>query len=145
MSVLSDYFSAPSDQAAAHAVTEILSTSSYDVIQMKGLSPNYHLVPVEVFLTGRSTEEIKESPRHGRHLASVDDHQVVVVTVSDELMASLAAASSQQLAEAAESWSRFEDFQGSDTSGLVDFLGELASLAQRATAKKEHLYCKICC
>ncbi|GAB3958434.1 hypothetical protein GCM10029978_003360 [Actinoallomurus acanthiterrae] len=143
MSVLSDYFSAPSDEAAARAVTE--SLSYYDVIQMKGLFPDYHLVPLEVFLTGRSIEEIEEGPRHGRLLASVDDHQVVVVTVSDELMAGLAAAESRRLAEAAESWSRFEDFQGSDTSGLVDFLEELAGLARRATVRKEHLYCKICC
>lgn len=145
MSVLSDYFSAPSDEAAARAVTEILSPSSYDVVQTKGLAPNYHLVPVEVFLTGRGTDEIEEGPRHGRLLASVDDDQVVVVTVSDELMAGLAAAGSRQLAEAAESWSRFEGFQGSDTSGLAGFLGELAGLAQRAMAKEEHLYCRICC
>ncbi|MEO3824312.1 hypothetical protein [Actinomadura sp. B10D3] len=142
MSVLSDYFSAPSDEAAAHAITDI---SSYDMIEMKGLFPDYHLVPVEAFLTGSSTEEIEEGPRHGRLVASVDDHQVVVVTVSDELMAGLAAASGQQLAEAAESWSRFEDFQGADTSGLVNFLGELADLAERATAKNEHLYCKMSC
>jgi hypothetical protein len=62
-----------------------------------------------------------------------------VVTVSDELTASLAVASSGQFAEAAESWWQFEGFQGADTSGIAGFLGELASLARRATARKEHL------
>jgi hypothetical protein len=144
MSVLSDYFSAPSDEAAARAVTDDLSRPPYDVLKMRDLFPNYHLVPLEVFLTGRSAEAVKEGPRHGRLLASVDD-EVVVVTVSDELTASLAAASSGLLAEAAASWSQFEDFQGKDTSDMAGFLGDLAGLARRATARKEHLYCMISC
>ena len=145
MSVLSDYFSAPSDEAAASVVADLLSDTGYDVLEMNNLFPDYHLLPVEVFLTGRSTEAVKDGPRHCKLLASVDDYQVVVVTVSDELTASLAAASSEQLAEAAESWAQFEDFRGSDTSGLAGFLGDLASLARRATARNEHLYCKMCC
>lgn len=145
MSVVSDYFSAPSDQAAARAVTDDLYQPPYDVLQMRDLFPDYHLVPVEVFLTGRSAEAVTEGPRHGRLLASADDDAVVVLTVSDELTAGLAAAGSDQIAAAAESWSRFEDFQGKDTSGLAGFLGELAGLARRATARKEHLYCLIAC
>src|SRR5689334_6330268 len=143
MGFLSDYFSAPSDEAAARAI-EIdidLREPPYDVLQMKNLIPEYHLAPVEVFLTGRSAEAVKDNPRNGMLLAQAEDHQVVVVTVSDELTASLAEASSEQLAEAAESWSHFEDFQGTDTSGLAGFLSDLASLAQRARARNEHLYC----
>jgi hypothetical protein len=145
MSVLSDYFSAPSDEAAASMVTELLSESSHDVVEMKGIFPDYHLLPVEAFLTGRSAEEVRTGRRNGNLLASADDDQVVVVTVSDDLTASLAAATGEQIAEAALSWSSFEDFQGLDTSGLAGFLGDLAGLAQRATARKERLYCKICC
>lgn len=146
MGFLSDYFSAPSDEAAARAV-EIdidLREPPYDVLQMKNLIPDYHLAPVEVFLTGRSAEAVKENPRNGKLLAEAEDHQVVVVTLSDELTASLAEASSERLAEAAESWSHFEDFQGTDTSGLAGFLGDLSSLARRATARNEHLYCYLC-
>lgn len=145
MSVLSDYFSAPSDEAAASVVAVLLRETGYDVLEMNGLFPNYHLLPVEAFLTGRTEEAVKAGPRHGKLLASVDDYQVVVVTVSDELTARLAAASSEQLARAAESWSTFEDFRGSDTSGLAGFLGDLASLARRAIARSERLYCKISC
>ena len=36
-------------------------------------------------------------------------------------------------------------FDVADTSGISGFLGELVRLARRATARKEHLYCKICC
>jgi hypothetical protein len=143
MSVLSDYFSAPSDEAAARAATDGLSQPPYEVLQMRDLFPDYHLVPLEVFLTGRSAEAVGEGPRHGRLLASVDDE--VVVTVSDELTASLAAASSGLLAEAAASWSQFGDFQDKDTSGMAGFLGDLAGLARRATARKEHLYCMMSC
>jgi len=145
MSVLTDYFSAPSDEAAARAVTDVLSRPACDVLETKGLFPDYHLVPVEVLLTGRRAEAVKEGPRHGRLLASADDDEVVVVTVSDELTASLAAASGEQLAAAAKSWSQLEDFQGKDTSGLAWVLTKLADLARRATARNEHLYCKICC
>jgi hypothetical protein len=61
----------------------------------------------------------------------VDDDGVGVVTVSDELTATLAAAGGGQLAEAAVSWSQFQDIQGADPSGLAGFLGELAALARR--------------
>lgn len=145
MSVLSDYFSALSDEAAARALTDTLSQPAYDVVEANGLAPSYHLLPVETFLTGRSAKTVKEGPRHGVVLASVDDFAVVVVTVSDELTAGLAAASSERIAEAAESWSQFEDFQGTDTSGLAGFLTELSGLAQRALTRKERLYCKISC
>jgi hypothetical protein len=145
MSVLSDYFSAPSDEAAASMVTKLLSESAYDVVEMNGIFPGYHLLPVEVFLSGRSAEEIRQGDHNGKLVASVDDYQVVVERVSDDLTASLAAATSERIAEAAESWLGFEDFQGSDTSGLAGFLGDLAALARRAAARKEHLYCKMSC
>lgn len=50
MGFLSDYFSAPSDEAAARAVgiDVDLREPPYDVLQMKNLIPDYHLVPVEV-------------------------------------------------------------------------------------------------
>lgn len=145
MSFLSDYFSAPSDEEAVRAVTKVLSELPYDVLQTKGLIPEYHLVPVEAFLRGCSVEAVEAGSRHGKVLASVDDGQVMVMTVSDELTASLAAASSEQIADAAESWSHFEDFQGTDTSRLSVVLGDLADLARRAIARGEHLYCKISC
>jgi len=146
MGFVSDYFSAPSDEAAARAIgiDVDLREPPYDVLQMKNLIPDYHLAPVEVFLTGRSAEAVKENPRNGKLLAQAEDEQVVVVTISDEFAASLAGASSERLAEAAESWSHFEDFQGTDTSGLVGFLGDLASLARRARARNERLYCYLC-
>lgn len=146
MGFVSDYFSAPSDEAAARAV-EIdvgLREPLYDVVQMKNLIPNYHLVPVESFLTGRSAAAVTENPRNGHLLAEADDHQVVVVALSDELTAGLASASSERLAAAAESWSGFEDFEDADTSGLLGFLTELAGLARKATARHEKLYCLLC-
>ena len=146
MGFLSDYFSAPSDEAAARAIEMDvdLREPPYDVLQMKNLIPDYHLVPVEVFLTGRSAEVVKENPRNGQQLAGTEDQQAEVVTLSDELTASLASASSEQLADAAESWSHFEGFQGTDTSGLIGFLSDLASLARQATARNERLYCFLC-
>lgn len=143
MGVLSNYFSAPSDEAAAGALTGELPGPGYDVLPMKNLFPDYHLVPVEVFLTGRSAEAVQVGPRHAKLVASAGDYDVVVLAVSDELMEGLAAASGEQLAAAAASWSQFEDFQGTGTSGLAGFLGELADLARRATAREEHLYCLI--
>jgi hypothetical protein len=146
MSFLSDYFSAPSDEAAARAI-EIdvdLREPPYDVLQMKNLIPGYHLVPVEAYLTGRSVAAVEENPRNGLQLAGTEDHEAEVVTLSDELIASLASASSERLADAAEAWSHFEDFQGTDTSGLIGFLSDLASLARRATARNERLYCFLC-
>ena len=146
MGFLSDYFSAPSDEAAARAI-EIdvdLREPPYDVLEMKNLIPNYHLAPVEVFLTGRSAEAVQENPRNGMLLAQAENQGVVVLTLSDEFTASLAEASSERLAEAAESWSHFEDFQGTNTSGLAEVLGDLARLARRATARNAHLYCYLC-
>lgn len=145
MGILSDYFSAPSDEAAARAIEiDVLRERPYDVLQMKNMIPQYHLEPVEVFLTGRSAQAVRENPRYAMVLADAEDQQVVVVTLSDEFAAGLAEASSERLAEAAESWSHFEAFQGTNTSGLAGFLGDLASLARRARARNERLYCYLC-
>ena len=87
---LSDYFSAPSDKSAACAAESdvYLGNPPFDVLWMKNLMSIWHLVSVEVFLTGRSEKEVKENPRNGMVLANVED-TVVVVTVSDELTASV--------------------------------------------------------
>lgn len=142
---LSDYFSAPSDESAARVVEPEVSIDEqpYDVLWAKNLMPDYHLVPVEAALTGRSAEQVTENPRNGMVLANVEDASVVV-TLSDEFTASLAAATSEQLAAAAEAWARDPDFSSTDAAGMTAFLGLLSDLARRASARNERLYCHLC-
>jgi hypothetical protein len=147
MGLLSYYFSAPSDETAARAIDidTDLDEPPYDVLQMKNLVPDHHLEPVEVFLTGRNAKAVKDNPRSGMVLAEADDDGAVVMTLSDEFTAGLAAASDGLLGEAAESWSRSGvALEGTDTPGLAVILGDLASLARRAAARNDRLYCYLC-
>jgi hypothetical protein len=50
-------------------------------------------------------------PRQGHLLAGEDDYHLLVLTVTDEIRAALAAASNKRLAEAAVPWSQTEEMR----------------------------------
>ena len=133
MGVLFDYFSAPSDEAAATAINRIggpgVSSKdtppppAFDTFSTKVIDPFVKLGNVEARLTGRDDTEIGRGPRAGKILAEEDDGALLVVTLTDELQTALADA---------------------DPEGLGPWLGGLAELARRACIRGERLYCRIC-
>lgn len=145
--ILSDYFSAASDEVAA-AVIDVsggpcaAADPDLEVLELKGLEPWVLLGKLEGLLTGRDYESVTENPRWGHAVADRDDGELLVVAVTDEMQAALATSSEAELRRVAVPWSQVEEFWGStEPSDLAEILFELAQLARAATARRERLYC----
>lgn len=158
-----DYFSAPSDEAAAHVVNlpggpgvpaakppppgpgRAREGVPFDTVPIADIDPVVKLGTLEALLTGRDYKQIAAGPRAGQALASRHGGQCAVVTLTDELQAALADAGDEQLAAVAVPWSRTEAFWGrGDPQSLARLLHELAELARRARGRDEHMYCWTC-
>jgi hypothetical protein len=154
MGVLTDYFSAPSDEAAATAIDRVggpaLPTAGspvlppFDAVQMKGIDPYINLGTLESILTGLDYDAIVADPNHAGLIAQRDDDGPWVCAVSATLQEALATADSAQLARAAVPWSQTEEFHGAAPESLMWVLEQLADLARRATANGHRLYCWAC-
>ncbi|WBB74321.1 hypothetical protein O7602_01800 [Micromonospora sp. WMMD1128] len=148
--ILCDYFSAPSDEAAA-AVADVLggpraaADPGFDVVELKGIEPAVRLGTLEALLTNLDYDAVTRNPRQGKAVAVRDDGEVLVISLTDELRAALADAPESRLREVARPWSETEEFWGQgDQSVLAEVLIELAGLARRATTRDERLYCWVC-
>lgn len=169
MSAITDYFSAPSDEAAAAALDDLLdldpddisatedlyrtspdeaarprvrtAASGTPVLQAKGIDPKVSLGQLEAVLTGRSYGDVKAGPRRGSMVADSEDGDAFVLSVSDELRAALAASEPTALIAAAREWVFDEDAEPSEES--VPFVVALAELAGTAATRGERLYCRI--
>jgi hypothetical protein len=150
MGVLYDYFSAPSDEAAAATIDRVGGPGApsddrpplppFDTIPTRGIDPLTDLRLLEALLTGRVPEE---SSRTREPLVDSDGH-AWVVALSDELQAALAGADGERLGAVAGQWLQIDDlFRHPDPAELASWLGELAALARRSLGRSERLYCWI--
>jgi len=154
MGVLTDYFSASSDEAAASALDRVGGPARpatgpsplppFDTFESKGLDPYVIMGKLEEALTGQDYWVITAGPQYARMVAGRGDEGPWVYKVSSPLQAVLARAGSGELARAAVEWSRAEELPGASPEGLTWVLEGLSGLARRATAKDEHLYCWVC-
>ncbi|WP_139128693.1 hypothetical protein [Micromonospora humi] len=150
MGILCDYFSAPTDEAAATAADvpggpRAASDPGFEVVELKGIEPVVQLGTLEALLTGVDYDVVAENPRQGHAVAVRHDGEVLVISLTDELHAALAGASESRLREVATPWSETEEFWGQgEPSVLAEVLIELAGLARRAAARGERLYCWVC-
>jgi hypothetical protein len=154
MGVLTDYFSAPSDAAAASALDRVGGPGQpaagpsplppFDTFQSKGLDPAVIMGKLEEALTGQDYRVITARTQHGRMVAKGGAHGPWVAKVSSPLQAALSQADSSKLARAAAQWSQAEELRGASAEDLTPILEELSGLARRATARDEHLYCWVC-
>jgi hypothetical protein len=154
MGVLFDYFSAPSDEVAATAISRAGGPSEssedtprlppFDTLQSTGIEPAVMLGKLEALLTGRDYKEIFDGPRAHKALAIEDDGEKVVETLTDELQAALAGADNERLAAVVVPWSEIDELKGAAPEGLACWLGEFAELARRARNRGERLYCWVC-
>ena len=148
MGILTDYFSAPSDEAAASVLDRpggpVAATvpPPFDTVASKGLDPYVVMGKLEVALTGQDYWAVIAGPQYARMIAGRGDEGPWVCKVSGPLQAALATASDSALALASVDWARVEELQvngiSSDLSGVLE---DLAGLARRAAARDEHLYC----
>jgi len=151
MSVLTDYFSAASDETAASVLGRIGGPAQsaagqlpFDTFESKNLDPHVIMGKLEEALTGRGYREITADPQHARLVAGQDDEGPWVIQVSGSLQAALARADRDELARAAAEWSQAEELQGASPEHMLWALDGLSGLARRATTKDEHLYCWVC-
>ena len=121
------------------------SDSGVLVLAAAGIDPVIQMGTLEAVLTGEPYDLIARRPRAGHVLAERGQGQALVVTLTDELQAALAAAPRDQIVAAAAPWSHDEEWDGlADPEILADFLVELADLARQAGQRGERLYCWIC-
>jgi hypothetical protein len=154
MGVLTDYFSAPSDEAAAAALDRVGGPAQpaagpsplppFDTFQSKNLDPHVIMGKLEEALTGQDYWVITADPQYGRMVAERGDQGPWVTKVSSQLQAELARADSDKLTRTAAEWSHAEELHGASPEDMIWVLEELSDLARRATAKDEQLYCWVC-
>lgn len=141
MGVLFDYFTAPSDEVAAAVIDD--GPSPY--VDGKGIDPVVMMGTLEAELTGRTYDEVDAARGHEPPVAIADGGEQLVQRTPDTLVAALAAASDERLAEVAVLWSQTEEFWGEgDPEVLAGFLGEMAELARHTRASRQHMYCRTC-
>ncbi|WP_406424917.1 hypothetical protein [Streptomyces sp. NBC_01589] len=147
MGALFGYYAAADDEDAVRAVVREDGQpmgAGYDSFVVKGVDPVVELLPAEVLVTGRTAGDIEADPRHGHLVGMVGDGEVVSLSLTDPFCESLARFDRKQLGEVARGWSASGVFSAqSDPSGLTDFLGDLAALAERAAVRGHRLYCWI--
>ncbi|CAN7217412.1 hypothetical protein [Knoellia sp. LjRoot47] len=151
MSVLFDYFAAPSDEIAAAVVDRDGGPAAqhgaegFDTVTGWGIDPVVQLGTLESLLTGRSYDEVVEDARSGQTLAVRDGGERLVLAVTDGLTAALVGAGSERLASVAPQWSQTEEFWGgADPADLAEFLDQLSALAERASESGQRIYCWVC-
>ncbi|MBT2441761.1 hypothetical protein J7E93_16895 [Streptomyces sp. ISL-36] len=148
MGALFGYYAAADDGDAARAVVREdgrPAGTGYDALVVKGVDPVVDLLPVEALVTGRTAGDVEADPRHGHMVGMAGDGEVVSVSLTDSLRDSLARFDRNQLADVAREWATSGVFgPEADTSGLTGFLMDLAALAEKASVRRQRLYCWIC-
>ncbi|MEV6048801.1 hypothetical protein [Streptomyces xanthochromogenes] len=148
MGVIYGYFAAADDDDAVRAVVREdgePTATGYDGFDVNGMDPTTDLLPAEVVLTGRSAESVQADPRHGHLLASIDEGELLCLTLTDSLRDALAGADRSLLREVAREWATSDVFwTPPDPEGLAEFLARAADLAGRAVARGHRLYCWMC-
>ena len=163
MAVLFDYFVAPSDSDAAATIDRIggpgtavparpglfgrrsnVGQAAYRTVSA-GIDPVVQAGTLEEILTGRHYDELESNPKWGKSLAIRNEGEQLVLTVTDTLIAALADASDDRLAEVAIPWSQTEEFWGAgDPLILAKLLRDLAELARAARDDRQFVYCWVC-
>lgn len=141
MGLLTDYFIAPDDAAAAGVVSQG-PASTFPTVEGNGIEPTVHLGTLEEILTGRSFDDILADDSDP--IAHEDDYNMLVLPVSTHLLDALQVSSSDSLADAAVRWSQTDELAGSDPKPLAEFLAALAELARTARSTGSSVYCWVC-
>jgi hypothetical protein len=154
MGVLTDYFSAPSDESTASALDRVGGPGQpaagpsplppFDTFQAKGLDPYVIIGKLEAALTGQDYRAITAGTQYGRMVAKRGAQGPWVTKVNSPLQAALSLAGSERLARALAEWSQAEELGDASPEEMTWVLEGLSALARRATAKGEHLYCWVC-
>ena len=152
MSVLYDYFHAPTREAAVAIFADpaVRSKTDDDRVEFKGVDPDVVLAKLVGLLSGVTFMEMLLSGIPVKHipdpvLLSGSDSSFLV-ELSEVVLKTLARATDAELAEAAGPWAGIEEFSHyNELSGddVLPWMEDLRALARRAGAADETLYCAI--
>lgn len=123
MGVIYGYFAAADDDDAVRAVVREdgePTATGYDGFDVNGMDPTTDLLPAEAALTGRSAETVQGDPRHGHLLASIDEGDLLCLTLTDSLRDALTDADQSLLREIAREWATSDVFWTPPGSGEPD-------------------------
>jgi hypothetical protein len=159
--VLCDYFTAPSDEAAAATIDWDGGPSRPDVqkrgllrrgkgpqplptVDFGGVEPTVQMGTLDEILTGTPFEEVLADTTTAI-IAERDGGERLVVRLSTRLQAALAATDAERLKDAAVPWAATDEFFGlGDPEELGDRLVELSALARTAERLGQRMYCWLC-
>lgn len=155
MAVLFNYFSAPTDEVAASVIDHgpapdaaAEELPAFDTVALSGIDPVVQMGTLESILTGTPYAQVRSGPRAADVLAQRDEGELLVVTMTATLRAALSKLEGDRMPSVAAQWGDTEEFQVAAYSWSPDelqsALGQLAGLAQRASATEQHLYCWVC-
>lgn len=160
MGLLTDYFAATPDQAAAvdirtgptkpaeeSARQDIPSVDGTvrtpqrieDVLAVTGVEPTVTMATLEAILTGADDMDIIEGG--GEPIADGGPEGPWLVALRPQLQVALLATPPGGWQAVAERWVATEELVGTPASAAVSFLEELAVLARRASDGDQRLYC----
>ena len=137
MGLLTEYFVALTDDAAASTGAESMPPHAWDG---GGIEPVVHLGTLEELLTGRTFDEVLDDGPTSP-VADRNGGEELVLRLTDELARALAEASDSRLDEVAVLWSQTDELEGADPADLATFARGLSVLARRARDEGGHVYC----
>jgi hypothetical protein len=148
MSLLCDYFAAPSDHAAALTIDWDGGPSrpndgkhGYEVIALGSIEPVVLMGQLEALLTNRSVMEILGDPGHDP-VADRHSGERLVMPIGERLAEALASLQEARIPEVAAEWAHAKEFWGRvGPTDLIDPLAELVALARKAQAQSQRVYC----
>lgn len=117
------------------------SARGFDVLDGRGVEPTVVLGTLEAELTGRAYDDVADDREDFGIVGDHRDGQVLLVRLSDPLVAALADADAARLDAAADAWSRTEELADhGDPEALTRFLHRLAGLARDAREQQAAVY-----
>jgi hypothetical protein len=147
MGLLTDYFASADDVGAASVavggpgmIDPATMRARLPAVDLPGIDPFVVLGTLASLLAGRPYAEVTRHPRHGSLVATAGDEGPWVVSVSDELVATLAVTSRATLEDVAVRWAATDELVGSDPEVLATALHRLAALCVRADDAGHRLY-----
>jgi hypothetical protein len=151
MSLLCDYFMAPSDLEAGATIGWVGGPTmppdgevGYASVAMNGVDPVVMMGTLDELLTGRAFEEVL-ADTSGYQVAVRDEGEGLVWHLSTSLRDGLAGADEDRLRTIATQWVQTEEFGGlTPAEQAATALVLLASLVRTGQEQDHHLYCWLC-
>lgn len=141
MSIIVKFFVAPDDMSAGSAL-QTGPGQAFESLSVGNFDPEEAVVEWECLLTGGSFEELVDAGEP-RVVASQDDDECVVFTISPRLSTALADAKPSRLRDVAVSWAhlRAEEGEVIDTEIAEAIVSDLAALISSARRQDQGVYC----